>query len=225
MLAGVALFGMAACAPVTPESAGADGPAVHIEGDRLVLIDTDDERVLTTTSPDADGDLVHATLRPGDRDRQTVLVLARAPGEPDRYELRYLNVAGDEVTDLYWFPWRLQVADDLAAVSDVPPVPVWAPDGDAVAWLEWGAGGTRLRVVGWHDEPRSSNPTDDTATYRVADVPAGTVLEAWERDEDGTPVLRGRNGDTSWRIRLDTDSEQASVQLAAGVTAPGAHSS
>lgn len=196
----------------------AAAPEVRIDRDRLVLRDADGgEVVLAVTDPAVDGELLHAALRPGDRERQTVLALARAHGDGGaRYELRYLSVDGDEVTDLYWFPWRLQVAEDLATTLDAPPVPVWAPDGEAVAWLEWGRDGTRLRTVAWHDEAVTSNPSDDAATYRLDEVPAGTRLEAWDLDQDGRPVLRGQDGDTTWRIVVDTDAATA-MAMADGV--------
>lgn len=211
-----------ACSGSTGEVAGPDkdrpeavevttAPGVSIDGDRLVLVGRDGtERVVAVTDPASDGELLYAALRPGDRDRQTVLALARAEGDgAARYELRYLSVDGDEVTDLYWFPWRLQVAEDLAATLDAPPVPVWAPDGEAVAWIEWGAEGTRLRTVAWHDEAVTSNPSDDATSYRLEQVPAGTTLETWDLDQQGRPVLRGREGATTWRIVVDGDDATA----------------
>ncbi|HSK23582.1 MAG TPA: hypothetical protein VK906_10420 [Egicoccus sp.] len=230
-LAVVIVVALSACAGTAVDTAGTDPgsadsvsvvaePQVRIDGDTLVLSDADGtERVVAVTDPVADGELLHATLRPGDRERQTVLAVARAQGDGGaRYELRYLSVDGDEVTDLYWFPWRLQVADDLAATLDRPPVPVWSPDGDAVAWLEWGSEGTRLRTVAWHDEVVTSNPSDDAATYRLEEVPAGTWLEAWDLDQEGRPVLRGRDGDTMWRIVVDADAATA-MAMADGATA------
>lgn len=229
VLAVVLAVTLSACAGTTGDTAGTDPgsadsvsataqPQVRIDGDRLVLTATDGtERVVAVTDPTSDGELLHATLRPGDRDRQTVLAVARAQGDGGaRYELRYLSVDGDEVTELYWFPWRLQVAEDLATTLDQAPVPVWSPDGDAVAWLEWGSEGTRLRTVAWHDEAVTSNPSDDAATYRLDEVPAGTRLEAWDLDQDGRPVLRGHDGDTTWRIVVDAEAATA-MAMADGV--------
>lgn len=219
---------LSACAGGSREVAGPDpggndavevavAPEVSIDGDRLVLTGSDGtERVVAVTDPASDGELLHATLRPGERDRQTVLALTRAQGDgAARYELRYLSVEGDTVTDLYWFPWRLQVAEDLATTLDEPPVPVWAPDGDAVAWIEWGADGTRLRTVAWHDEAVTSNPSDDSVTYRLDDVPAGTTLETWDLDQDGRPVLRGHEGGTTWNIVVDADAATAMAMAGA----------
>jgi hypothetical protein len=186
-------------------SAGADRPAevpptVRIDGDDLVLVEGD--RATTLASLD-DGELLHAEVRPGTRpdDAVTVLALARTDG---RYELRYVTRAGGVVTDLYWFPSRMQIDPAAASVLDVPTVPVWAPDGSAVAWLEWTAEGTRLRTVGWLDHDAGTNPSDDQATYRLHELPIGSQLAAWEVDPSGTPVLVARDADgDTWRIRLE----------------------
>jgi hypothetical protein len=183
-----------------PERLAEAPPTVRIEGDDLVLVEG--ERATTLASLD-EGELVHAEVRPGTRPdgAVTVLALARTDG---RYELRYVTRAGGAVTDLYWFPSRLQIDPGTAGVLDVPTVPVWAPDGSAVAWLEWTAAGTRLRTVGWLDHDAGTNPSDDQATYRVDELPVGSQLTAWEVAPSGTPVLVARDGDgATWRIRIE----------------------
>jgi hypothetical protein len=181
-----------------------DVPRIEIAGPELRLVEVDGRsRTLASLAPE-DGELVHAVLRPGERASVTVLALTRtAAVEGPRYELRYLVADEDGTTALYWFPWRLQVADDLTEVVDAPPLPIWSPDGASVAWVEWDAQGTQLRTVAWRDDGVSSNPSDDAATYRLEGVPPGTQLDAWEIGSDGVPVLRGRDGDATWRIRLD----------------------
>jgi hypothetical protein len=178
---------------------------VEVVGDELRLRGPDaSSRTLAQLDPSEDGEVVHASVRPGDHGTLTVLALTRAEGDTGpRYELRYL-VADEEVASaLYWFPWRLQVDDELTTVLDAPPLPVWSPDGTAVAWVEWDATGTRLRTVGWRDEGASSNPSDEASAYQLDGVPPGTQLDAWEVGRDGVPVLRGVEGETVWRIRLD----------------------
>ncbi|GGI04190.1 hypothetical protein GCM10011354_07830 [Egicoccus halophilus] len=204
LLAGATLVATG-CAQVAVSTATAQraevATEVRIDDDRLVLRSPDGEERVVAESPEP---LVHAAVRPGTRARQTVLAVTRAQdAERPRYELRYVVVDGDETTDLYWFPWRLQVTEELTEVVDVVPTPVWAPDGDTVAWLEWGPDGTVLRTVGWHDEEVTSNPSDDAAAYALAEVPAGAQLEAWELDADRTPVLTASDGTSRWRIRLD----------------------
>lgn len=177
-----------------------DAPArAVIEGSDLVLVAADGTRDVVASVQDAE--LLHAEVRPGDAEPVTVLALTRAA---DRYELRYLTVLDGEPTDLYWFPSRLQVTPDSVAVTDVPTLPVWAPDGSSLAWLEWDTDGTRLRTVGWFDHDRGTNPSDEAATYALAELPVGTQLASWEHDEDGTPVLVTRGeGDDRWRIRIE----------------------
>lgn len=174
-------------------------PDVVVDGDTLVLVEDGRRRPLATVGDDEE--LLHALVRPGDLDPITVLALTRAE---DRYELRYVNVVGDEISDLFGFPWRLQVSDGVVAVADVPTLPVWAPDGSALAWIEWDGDGTVLRTVEWMDHDVGANPSDAQEAYRLGDVPVGSQLEAWELDDDGTPLLRARgDGDDVWRIRIE----------------------
>ncbi|MEX0834625.1 MAG: hypothetical protein WD010_00930, partial [Nitriliruptor sp.] len=110
----------------TSVPASRDLPTVSIEGRDLVLVTGQDRQALGSIE---DGELVHAELRPAvsPDGATTVLALARVDG---RYELRYLNVDADGVaSDLYWFPFRMQVDPESAGTADVPTLPVWAPDG------------------------------------------------------------------------------------------------
>jgi hypothetical protein len=182
-----------------------DQATIEVAGSELVLRGPNGTlRTLAELDPAEDGEVVHASVRPGDHGTLTVLALTRAESEAGpRYELRYLVADDDRASDLYWFPWRLQVVDDLTTVLDAPPLPVWSPDGATVAWVEWDEQGTRLRTVGWRDEGTSSNPSDEASAYRLDGVPPGTQLDTWEVGPDGIPVLRGDDGETVWRIRLD----------------------
>jgi hypothetical protein len=181
-------------------------PVAEIAGPDLILR-RGDERI-TLASLD-DGELVHAIVRPGERDGDAVTVLALAHTD-GRYELRYVTRTPDATTDLYRFPNRLQVDPDTARILDVPTLPVWAPDGSALAWIEWGTDGTRLRTVGWFDHDAGTNPSDDQATYRLDEVPAGSQLEAWEVDADGTPELVART-DAGERLRLRLEADGPSL--------------
>jgi hypothetical protein len=212
LLAAAALV-LAGCNDTDPSAAEADAtgdgveapahlPDVRVEGRSIVLVDVAGETTLATVE---DAELLHAALRPGARsdDAITVLALTRSDGA---YELRYVTRTGDEVTDLYRFPSRMQVDPALADVLDVPPVPVWAPDGDSLAWLEWSAEGTRLRTVGWLDHEAGTNPSDDQATYRVDEVPAGAWIESWRTDASGGAILDLTDADGErWRLRVADD--------------------
>jgi hypothetical protein len=209
LVAAASLFvGCTAAPPSAPDTAGA---TVDVHEDALILVDRDStERVLATLDPARDGRLVDAQLRPGGRVPTTVLALTRQDDDLGaRYELRYLVTDGTTTSPLYWFPWRLQVEESLVEVADIPPTPVWSPDGTTVAWVEWDRGGSRLRTVTWRDEDGASNPSDVAVAYQLDGVPPGTQLAGWDVGRDGTPVLHGRDGDTVWRIRLDLDGRVA----------------
>lgn len=218
------LFGLvAACAPphtaandVGPRTDGTDGQTgrpdrhrderqVRVSGRDIVLRTSRGERVLHTLG-DEDGDPVHVSRRPSHHTDTVLLVTRVIDAGRVRYELRYLVAADDRVTDLYWFPWRLQIDEDLAQFLDVVPIPVWSPTGDAIAWVEWNGEGTWLRTVGWIDDGISRNPSDEAEVHPLPDIPAGVQLDAWERTSSGS-VLRGHLGEQTYRIELDEGVE------------------
>jgi hypothetical protein len=215
----VLAVGLVACAdgtasdpsgPEVADRAPDDGRRVVSDGREVVLEEGAARRVLTALDPERDGELEHIVLRPGEHPTDTVLLLARTD---ERYELRYLVIDEDEVSDLYWFPWRLQVDEGLLAHGDVPPRPVWSPDGGTVAWLEGAGEGTRLRTVDWMPDEQANNPSEASATYHLADVPEGAQLERWER-AGGTPTLVATDGETDWRIELRTGAGADAMQVA-----------
>jgi hypothetical protein len=174
----------------------------------LVLVDGEGVRTPLVSLDDPADDIEHVALRPGEHESVTVVALTSTE---DRYELRYLVVDPDEgPSPLYSFPWRMQVDQDVAAYADAAPRPVWAPDGSAVAWLEWGEAGTRLRTVGWIDHGRASNPSDELATYTVHDVPAGAQLQRWEDSRTGATFV-ARDGEVEWHIELGSDDRAVAM--------------
>jgi hypothetical protein len=201
--------------PAGPPGVDTDAPHVagerraRIEGGEVFLDEGDLARTLVTVDHDRDGVLEHVVLRPGEHPTDTVLVLTRTE---ERYELRYLVVGEYEVSDLYWFPWRLQV-DEALSVGDAAPLPVWSPDGGTVAWLEWSEQGTRLRTVDWMPDEEANNPSDEARAYRLAGVPEGTQLERWEGDTQA-PTLVATDGEVSWRIELRPEAGAVAMQVA-----------
>ena len=185
---------------------GTADPRVLADGRDLVLEQGTGRQVLATLDPERDGELEHVALRPGAHEALTVLALTRVE---ERYELRYLVADGERVSDLYWFPWRLQVEERLAPPRDVAPRPVWSPSGGKVAWIEWSDEGTRLRTVGWIDADGANNPADEAGAYQLADVPAGTRLERWDTDGPRATLV-GSDGEVEWHIELhDGDGAEA----------------
>lgn len=205
--------GTAPAGPDDGSEEAEDARRAVADGHEIVLEHGATRRTLATLEPERDGELEHVALRPGAHPTDTVLALTRTDG---RYELRYLVVDDGDVSDLYWFPWRLQVDDRLVEHHDAPPRPVWSPDGATVAWLEWDEQGTRVRTVDWMPDEEANNPSDDTATHRLADVPVGTQLERWDEAAGAATTLVGRNGDVVWRIELR--SEDAAVAMPVATT-------
>jgi hypothetical protein len=212
----VCLVSIAGCVvDPAPDPSAAPHRSVVVEDDELVLREGDTRRILARFD-EADGTPVHAALRPDDPHKDTVLVLSRVPARADdpfgeRYELRYLVATDDEVSELYGFPAGQQVAVESPGILDVAPVPVWSPEGDAIAWIEWVEQGTRLRTVGWIDDGETPNPSGETAAYALTDVPPGVQLEDWRTAADGDPVLLGRQDDQPYRIQLELGGSSTGV--------------
>jgi hypothetical protein len=176
------------------------------------LLVTDDEppRELAAVPAD-DGEVVHTSVRPSRTDPLTVLVLVRRddPESGTRYELRYAVDTGEErLEDL---PEHLQGDAGTAAVLDVPPLPVWAPDGSAVAWVEWNPLGTQLRALGWDVEDDRTRPASEAVAYRLDEVPPGVQLDGWEDGDDGDVVMTGRRDDERWRITVQDREQRLAV--------------
>lgn len=193
---------------------GEAGALVDVRVDRggttRLLVTVDDRSRALATLPADDGEVVHTAVRPGDADPLTVLVLVRCDDDDGpRYELRYaVDVGEQRLKDV---PQHLQVDAGTATVLDVPPLPVWAPDGSAVAWVEWNPLGTRLRALGWEVHDDRTGPASDGVAYRLADVPPGVQLDGWETGEAGEVVLTGLRDGERWRIAVEPEQRRLAL--------------
>jgi hypothetical protein len=202
-------------ASVPPVTAPADDDLIDVRVDAagtsvLLVTDVDPPRRLATV-PAAAGEVVHTAVRPGRTDPLTVLVLVRRddPVLGICYELRYaVDVGQERLEDL---PRHLQVDTGTATVLDVPPVPVWAPDGSALAWVDWNPLGTQLRALGWEDEDGRTGPADEAVAYRLAEVPPGVQLDGWEGEADGDLVLTGQRDGERWRIAVEHEPRRVAL--------------
>lgn len=227
LAASLTALAVVGCAPNSDDGAASDGagspPAAErdtaaptavasIDGADLVVTGPDGERAVVASL--SDGQLLHAEVRPGVTEPVTVLALTR---EEVGYQLRYLAIEDGTPTDLYWFPSRLQIAAGSVEVEDVPNLPVWAPDGSGVAWIEWDDDGAVLRTVGWYDHDLGTNPSDEQATYALDGVLPGTQLERWEQRADGTSELVTRSQDGErWRIQIEAEAASVAREQAVG---------
>jgi hypothetical protein len=200
----------------SPAGPAAPDGHVRISDDRasVVLVGEDRAPVTLARLAPHEGDVVHVAPRPGPHDELTVVLLTRREeGIAPRFSLRYVVHGRTGTSRALSFPAFLQVDEATATVFDVPPVPVWAPDGSALAWVDWNHDTTHLRAVGWVDDGVRQHPSLEAVVYRLDDVPPGVQLQAWERGVGATAVLIGWFGEDQWRIVVDTSNGSAAVAL------------
>jgi hypothetical protein len=163
--------------PTEPETSEAEGPVVEgaplpapivtVSLQDLVLHGPGGARTLYTLPTEGESTFISARVRPGSTmDDLTVVALVRAEGMLD---LREYGWDGSELTWDY-LPDHLQ-----PGVGDTPDAgaqahgPVWSPEGDKLAWFEFGTGAApTLRVIGWTDDgPGTGEPATDNASFTI----------------------------------------------------------
>ncbi|MCC5950114.1 MAG: hypothetical protein JJT89_16815 [Nitriliruptoraceae bacterium] len=178
-------------------------PDVEVRDGRIVVDTPQGTRVLP--GPD-DDEVVAVQARPGDDPaRRTLAFVARVDdgfGARDEVGYQHLDVVEGRLAPgpAFRLPARLQLSPEARAIDATVPEVRWSPDGDALAWIEWDAQGTWLVTLGWVDDADRRNPSEDRRRSRLLEVPPGTVLDAWTRD-DGE-VFLARAGEQPYRIEL-----------------------
>lgn len=118
-----------------------------------------------------------AVRPPAAADQLTVAWLASAEG---MWDLRWTVDDGAATTGHFL---DADVDIDDRALDGAVPSPVWAPQGDHVAWVEGSSGTPLLRIVSWGDD----GPIEEVATLPLDDLRAADRPRAqtWVPDLDG----------------------------------------
>lgn len=187
-----------------------EGVEVQPEGQELMLRIDDEVLIVGLLDPEGESFYRHATIWPGStRDDLTIVAVSQAEG---MYDLRWLTVTdGAEDTPVQAFPTHLQPDTEMVAAADVAPNPVFSPDGDSLAWLDWNAeGAVSLRTVGWDEGPGTGRTEDDNASFALDELPAGVQLQSWEAVEGDTSELHVTDQEgESWTITIRRQADGA----------------
>jgi hypothetical protein len=172
---------------------------VTVSARQLTLHGPDGPQVIAELAVEGESRFVSARVRPGSTvEDLTVVALTTAEG---MWDLRTTRWVDGELTVFEAFPephvpgWGGAVGAGMT-----PHGPVWAPDGDHLAWFEFGTGPATMRVVGWDDGPGTGDPATDNATFELdtrgqiplipvewvatPDGPSATELRAVAMDSD-----------------------------------------
>jgi hypothetical protein len=199
-------------------AAPAEDDGFRVDGRELIRVLDGEATVLHTLPAEGESTFEAVAVRPGDHAQLTVVVLTSAEG---MYDLRWLDVEGTSASELQVFDAPYRPLQDLTAAADVAPLPLWAPDGSALAWLEWNADGdVQLRTVGWDGGPGTGETETDNAAFGL-DLPAGVQLRSWTAQSDTHSVLRieSQAGD-AWDLTIERQADGAFALAPQGALQP-----
>ena len=170
-----------------PSEGSGDGPATDLAlpapvlvgaGQELRVLDAGGATVRTVEFPfEGESFVAGLAVRPGSTvDDLTAAILTTAEG---MWDLRHLRILDGEAT-VEVFPPAYRPGDGGSAGEGLAVRgPVWSPDGDSLAWLEFGTGDPTLRTIGWSDGPGTGERATDNAAFTL-DLPPGLVLDPAE---------------------------------------------
>ncbi len=169
--------------PITPppvEEVEVDVPAeplIVVHDRDLSVVTAQEVRTLVTLPEEGESTFVHVAVRPGSTlDDLTVVTTTTAEGFHD---LRWTRLVDGEVVVAHTAFEGAYAPAAAASTTASLSVPVWAPDGSAVAWIDQVGGDATLRVVGWDDGPGTGDPATDNTAFTL-ELPAGVPLHLQE---------------------------------------------
>jgi hypothetical protein len=163
-------------APTDPDTAEPEGPVVEgaplpapivtVSARELTLHGPDGPQVIAELAVEGESRFISARVRPGSTtDDLTVVALTTAEG---MWDLRTIRWVDGEQTVFEAFPEpHIPGWGGSAGAGSVPHGPVWSPQGDHLAWFEFGTGPATLRTVGWDDGPGTGDPATDNASFEL----------------------------------------------------------
>jgi hypothetical protein len=163
-------------APTDPDPAAPDGPVVEgatlpapivtVSARQLTLHGPDGPQAIAELAVEGESRFISARVRPGSTiDDLTVVALTTAEG---MWDLRTIRWVDGELTVFEPFPEpHVPGWGGAAGAGMSPHGPVWSPDGDRLAWFEFGTGPATMRVVGWDDGPGTGDPATDNASFEL----------------------------------------------------------
>jgi hypothetical protein len=148
------------------EGAPLPGPIVTVSARQLTLHGPDGPQVVAELAVEGESRFVSARVRPGSSiDDLTAVALTTAEG---MWDLRTIRWVDGELTVFEAFPEpHIPGVGGSAGEGSVPHGPVWSPQGDHLAWFEFGTGPATMRVVGWDDGPGTGDPATDNASFEI----------------------------------------------------------
>jgi hypothetical protein len=131
--------------------------------------------VLATLTEEGESRFVSVRVRPGSTlDDLTLVALTTAEG---MYDLRHLHLVEGEVVTWEPFPQPYTPGFGGNAGSGVSIWgPLWSPDGEHLAWFEFGTGPATLRTIGWDAGPGTGEPATDNALFTLEDLPTQPII-------------------------------------------------
>jgi hypothetical protein len=163
-------------APTEPDPADPEGPVVEgaplpapivtVSTRQLTLHGPDGPQVIAELAVEGESRFISARVRPGSTiDDLTVVAFTTAEG---MWDLRTIRWVDGELTVFESFPEpHIPGWGGAAGAGMAPQGPVWSPDGDHLAWFEFGTGPATMRVVGWDDGPGTGDPATDNASFEL----------------------------------------------------------